>query len=66
MNPTHLTLSAPGLEMWNLTMPESNIDLAQPEAHASDKPRIRLPLRHSPTLQKVIDRVNGDEEMYAL
>lgn len=47
-------------------MPENTIDLAQPEAHSNDKPRIRLPLRHSPTLQKVIDRVNGDEELYAL
>lgn len=47
-------------------MPEPMIDLAQPEAHASDKPRIRLPLRHSPTLQKVVDRINADEELYAL
>ena len=27
---------------------------------------IRLPLRHNPVAQKVIDRVNADEELYAL
>jgi metal-dependent HD superfamily phosphatase/phosphodiesterase len=27
---------------------------------------MRLPVRHNPTLQKVIDRVNADEELYAL
>lgn len=27
---------------------------------------IRVPARHNPTLQKVIDRVNNDEELYAL
>jgi hypothetical protein len=27
---------------------------------------IRLPVRHNPTLQKVIERVNSDEELYAL
>jgi uncharacterized protein len=27
---------------------------------------IRLPLRHNPLLQQVIDRVNSDEELYAL
>jgi uncharacterized protein len=40
---------------------------------ASEGPRdsesrveIRLPVRHNPALQKVIDRVNADEELYAL
>lgn len=28
--------------------------------------RIRLPLRHSPTLQKIINRVNADDELFAL
>lgn len=32
------------------------------EAHIS----IRVPARHNPTLQKVIERVNADEELYAL
>lgn len=41
-------------------MPDKIIDLAQASA------RIRLPLRHSPMLQKVIDRVNADDELYAL
>jgi len=27
---------------------------------------IRLPLRHNPLLQKIVDRVNADEELYAL
>ena len=27
---------------------------------------IRLPVRHNPALQKVIERVNADEELYAL
>lgn len=27
---------------------------------------IRVPARHNPTLQKVVDRVNNDEELYAL
>ena len=27
---------------------------------------IRLPVRHNPILQKVIERVNADEELYAL
>lgn len=30
------------------------------------QPRIRLPLRHNPTLQTIIERVNTDEELYAL
>jgi metal-dependent HD superfamily phosphatase/phosphodiesterase len=32
------------------------------EAHIA----IRVPARHNPTLQKVIERVNADEELYAL
>ena len=27
---------------------------------------IRVPARHNPILQQVIDRVNADEELYAL
>ncbi len=27
---------------------------------------IRLPIRHNPKLQQIIDRVNGDDELYAL
>ena len=30
------------------------------------QPRIRLPLRHNAILQTIIDRVNADEELYAL
>ncbi len=32
------------------------------EAHVA----IRVPARHNPTLQKIIERVNADEELYAL
>jgi metal-dependent HD superfamily phosphatase/phosphodiesterase len=32
----------------------------------SDRIEIRLPVRHNPLLSKVIDRVNADEELYAL
>lgn len=33
---------------------------------AEEHPLIRLPLRHSPVLQKIIDRVNANEELAAL
>jgi metal-dependent HD superfamily phosphatase/phosphodiesterase len=36
--------------------------LATPEQHI----RIRLPARHNPMLQQIVDRVNADEELYAL
>jgi metal-dependent HD superfamily phosphatase/phosphodiesterase len=38
------------------------------ERHEEQGPRIeiRLPVRHNPILQKAIDRVNADEELYAL
>jgi metal-dependent HD superfamily phosphatase/phosphodiesterase len=32
----------------------------------TERIEIRLPVRHNPILQKVIDRVNADEELYAL
>lgn len=47
-------------------MTDKIIELAQAAATMGGQPHIRLPLRHSPTLQKVIDRVNADEELYAL
>ena len=47
-------------------MTEQIVEMAQAEAAANDKPRIRLPLRHSPKLQQVIDRVNTDEELFSL
>ncbi len=47
-------------------MTDQIVEMAQAEAAAGEKPRIRLPLRHSPKLQQVIDRVNADEELYAL
>lgn len=37
-----------------------------PLATTPSSPRIRLPLRHSPTLLKIIDRVNADDELFAL
>lgn len=46
-------------------MTEKIIDLAQATA-AQNAARIRLPLRHSPTLQKVIERINADDELYSL
>jgi uncharacterized protein len=36
-----------------------------PEA-SGGRVEIRLPVRHNPVLQKVVDRVNADEELYAL
>lgn len=46
-------------------MTEQIMEMAQAAATGA-QPRIRLPLRHSPLLQKVIDRVNGDDELFAL
>ncbi len=46
-------------------MTDKIIEFAQAAA-ASTQARIRLPLRHSPLLQQVLDRVNADEELYAL
>jgi len=36
------------------------------EEEKSERVEIRLPVRHNPSLQRVIDRVNADEELYAL
>jgi metal-dependent HD superfamily phosphatase/phosphodiesterase len=36
------------------------------EEGQGERVEIRLPLRHNPVAQKVIDRVNADEELYAL
>lgn len=47
-------------------MTEKIVEMAQAEAAANEKPRIRLPLRHSPKLHQIIDRVNADEELFAL
>lgn len=47
-------------------MTEQIVEMAQTEVAANERPRIRLPLRHSPKLQQVIDLVNADEELYAL
>jgi metal-dependent HD superfamily phosphatase/phosphodiesterase len=41
---------------------EKNIETPDPGARFE----IRLPVRHNPSLQKVVDRVNADEELYAL
>jgi metal-dependent HD superfamily phosphatase/phosphodiesterase len=38
----------------------------QEELIPGQRIEIRLPVRHNPVLQKVIDRVNADEELYAL
>ena len=43
-------------------MDESNIA----EQPSGQRVEIRLPVRHNPILQKVIERVNSDEELYAL
>jgi len=43
-------------------MDESNVV----EQASGQRVEIRLPVRHNPTLQKVIERVNADEELYAL
>jgi uncharacterized protein len=47
-------------------MTEPITDIVQNAVTHSGQPRIRLPLRHNPVLQAIIDRVNGDEELYAL
>lgn len=47
-------------------MTEKIIEFAQTEIAASERPHIRLPLRHSPKLHQVIDRVNADDELFAL
>jgi uncharacterized protein len=36
------------------------------EQASGQRVEIRLPVRHNPVLQKVIERVNADEELYAL
>jgi hypothetical protein len=47
-------------------MTEPIVENAQTTLPTDAPARIRLPLRHSPILQQVIDRVNADEELYAL
>ncbi len=47
-------------------MTDKIVEVAPEATPAGGQPRIRLPLRHSPTLQKVIDRVNADDELFAL
>lgn len=47
-------------------MPEPITEIVQNAVTHSGQPRIRLPLRHNPVLQTIIDRVNADEELYAL
>jgi len=47
-------------------MTEQITELAQAAAAPGAPARIRLPLKHSPMLQKVIDRVNADDELFAL
>jgi metal-dependent HD superfamily phosphatase/phosphodiesterase len=47
-------------------MTEEIVEAAEAAAALGGQPRIRLPLRHSPTLQKVIDRVNQNDELLAL
>lgn len=48
-------------------MTEKIIEFAQATAATGGtQPHIRLPLKHSPKLQQVIDRVNADDELYTL
>lgn len=47
-------------------MTEKIIELAQSAAAPNSAARIRLPIRHSPKVSQVIERVNADEELYAL
>lgn len=45
---------------------EKTIEMAPSDAATESTRAIRLPLRHSPMLQKVIERVNADDELNAL
>jgi Uncharacterized conserved protein len=45
---------------------ENDDDHPSAAPKADERVDIRLPLRHNPILQKVVDRVNADEELYAL
>ncbi len=51
-------------------MPEPELNEANPAAEALAAPEqhvtIRLPTRHNPILHQVVERVNADEELYAL
>jgi metal-dependent HD superfamily phosphatase/phosphodiesterase len=47
-------------------MTDQIVEAAQAIATTGAQPWIRLPLRHSPTLQRVIDRVNADDELHSL
>ena len=50
----------------------SDIELPSEEAllPPAEPPRgklaLHLPARHNPTLQKLVDRINADDEVYAL
>ncbi len=44
---------------------ESEIGVEQAEAGAK-RILIRLPARHNPRLQEIVDRINGDDELYTL
>lgn len=47
-------------------MTEPITEIVKNAMASSGQPRIRLPLRHNAILQTIIDRVNADEELYAL
>lgn len=44
---------------------EANETVEEAEAGAK-RILIRIPVRHNPRLQKIIDRINGDDELYSL
>ncbi len=44
---------------------ESEMGVEEAEAGAK-RILIRIPARHNPRLQEIIDRINGDEELYTL
>lgn len=45
---------------------ESTTEISAVAAPSEGHPHIRLPVRHNPVLQQVLDRVNADAELYAL
>ena len=47
-------------------MNEKIVEPTQVDATPTERPHIRLPLKHSPKLQQVIDRVNADDELFSL
>jgi metal-dependent HD superfamily phosphatase/phosphodiesterase len=52
--------------MYFLTMTRKNDKEPVEEPVSGQRIEIHLPLRHNPLAQKVVDRVNADEELYAL